>query len=270
MTEIPEHLLKRSRDAKRALGMDVPGEAPAEAPTQSANAPAVAAGSAPSAGAPVAIPAAEPPPPTPPTSAWVAAAEGRKKIPYWVMPVLLFLPIWLIMYVGTLEEPTRAEGVLYEGGVVYTESGCSGCHGATGGGGVGPAFSGGAVIDVFANFESQAAWIVHGTQGYIDAGLDTYGTSAKAVGGSGANMPAFGAELTTEELIYVTFYERIELGGLEDELPLAEALFDKLDHGELELPEHFAEGTDGDFEAEIAEMLAEVVAELAGEEVAAG
>mgnify|MGYP000099785746 CR=1 FL=1 len=274
MTEIPEHLLKRSRDAKRALGLDVPAEgaaAPAEAPAQSANAPAVAGASAPTAGAPVPIPATEPPPPEPPKSEWVATAESRKKIPYWVMPVLLFLPFWLIMYVGTLEDVTREEGVLYEGGIVYAEN-CASCHGAAGGGGVGPAFTNGAVIETFSSYESMVAWIVHGTQGYADAGFDSYGDTNKPLGGSGANMPAFGEPLTAEEIMWATFYERINHGGFEEELPLAEALFDAADHGELELPEHFLEGVDGDFEAEIAALLAPIRAELAAgeEEVAAG
>jgi mono/diheme cytochrome c family protein len=270
LTEIPEHLLKRSRDAKRALGLDVPAEAgaaPVEAAAQSANAPAIVA---PAAGAPVPIPAGEPPPPEPPKSQWVANAESRKKIPYWVMPVLLFLPVWLIMYVGTLEEPTREEGVLYEGGEVYAEN-CASCHGGGGGGGVGPAFNNGAVIETFAGFEDQVAWIVHGTQGYIDAGLETYGDTDMALGGSGANMPNFGAQLEASEIMWATFYERIELGGYEEELPLAEAVFEAYESGELELPGHFNEGIDGDFKAEIEEVLAEIRAELSeGEEVAAG
>ncbi len=273
MTEIPEHLLKRSRDAKRAMGLDVPAEAgaaPAQAAAASANAPAVAGAAAPAAGAPVPIPASAPPPPEPPKSEWIANAESRKKIPYWVMPVLLFLPVWLIMYVGTLEAPPSEDGVLYEGGQVYAEN-CASCHGAGGGGGVGPGFNNGAIIETFASFEDQVAWIVHGTQGYLDAGRETYGDTNKPLGGTGANMPNFGEPLEAGEVMWATFYERIELGGYEEELPFAEAVFDAYDHGELELPTHFLEGVDGDFEAEIKAMLAEIRAELGGsEEVAAG
>jgi|TARA_B110000305_G_C19287573_1_gene562484 mono/diheme cytochrome c family protein len=186
------------------------------------------------------------------------------------MPVLLFLPVWLIMYVGTLEEPTRSEGVLYEGGEVYAEN-CASCHGAAGGGGVGPAFNNGAVIETFSNFEDQVAWIVHGTQGYLDAGRETYGDTERALGGSGANMPNFGEPLEAAEILWATFYERIELSGHGEDLAFAEALFAAYDHGELELPEHFAEGIDGDFEAEIEELLAGIRAELTeSEEVAAG
>ncbi len=177
------------------------------------------------------------------------------------MPVLLFLPIWLIMYVGTLEEPTREVGVIYEGGLVYAEH-CASCHGAGGGGGVGPAFNNGAVIETFSLLESQVAWVVHGTQGYEEAGFSTYGDNNKQLGGTGANMPAFGADLTSEELVIAVLYERVELGGYGEELELAERLYDKIENEELELPEHFAEGPDGDFESEIVEMFAQVSEEL--------
>lgn len=246
------------------------GAAPAAAPTESANAPATAAAAAPAMKAPVPIPAGDEPPPPPPEAEWVTAAKDRKKVPYWVMPVLLFLPVWLIMYVGTLEEPTREEGVLYEGGVVYEEK-CASCHGAGGGGGVGPAFSNGAIIETFADVESMVSWVVHGTQGYIDAGETTYGDNAKPLGADGKAMPAFGVDLTAEEIIVAVFYERIALGGYESELPLAEAVFDKLDHGELDGEVHFIEGEGGDFDGtgEIATFFTLSREELAGEEVAA-
>ena len=177
------------------------------------------------------------------------------------MPVLLFLPIWLIMYVGTLEEPTREEGVIYEGGQVYAEN-CASCHGGAGGGGVGPAFTNGSIIETFSLLESQVAWVVHGTQGYADAGFTTYGDNNKELGGTGANMPAFGADLTAEEVVLSVLYERIALGGYTQELELAERLYDKLEHEELDVPEHFAEGPDGDFESEILEMFSQVRDEL--------
>lgn len=247
------------------------GAAPAAAPTESANAPAVAAAAAPAMKAPVPIPASEPPPPPPPDTPWVAAAKERKKVPYWVMPVLLFLPIWLIMYVGTLEAPTREEGVIYEGGLVY-EAQCASCHGAGGGGGVGPAFTNGAIIETFADAEAHVAWVVQGSQEFINAGRSTYGDNATPLGANnGALMPAFGAKLTAEELIAAVFYERIELGGFEEELPLAEAIWDKLDHGELDGEYHFIEGEGGDYDGdgEVVDYFTLSREELGGEEVAA-
>jgi len=86
VTEVPEHLLKRSRDRKAALGGggDSGGDAPA------ASTPAVSESTevAPKAAAPVAAatPAAAPEPVAP----YVEAALKRKKIPFWAMPMLAF------------------------------------------------------------------------------------------------------------------------------------------------------------------------------------
>ena len=253
------------------LAVDDDAAAPAAAPAASANAPAVAAAAAPAMKAPVAIAPSEPPPPPPPESEWVTAAKDRKKVPYWGMPVLLFLPVWLIMYVGTLEEPTRNEGVLYEGGVVYEEN-CASCHGGAGGGGVGPAFTNGAIGETFASAEAQVAWVIQGSQVFIDDGRTTYGDNAKPLAGNGgALMPAFGVKLTAEELIAAVFYERIALGGLEDELPLAEEIWYKLDHSELDGEYHFIEGLAGDLDGdgEVAPYFTETRELLAADEVAA-
>lgn len=259
MIEIPEHLLKRSKARRRALGEDVGDDDVTESPAAAATSAATPAAASAASKAPVPIPAGKPAEAEKPDSEWVAKAKSRKKIPFWVMPVLLFLPIWLILYVGTLEDPTREEGVIYEGSKVYVSAGCSGCHGATGGGGSGPAFSGGAVLETFATAEEHISWVVHGSQGYTDAGLSTYGTSQTAIGSfNGSLMPNFGAKLSAKDLIAVVFYERVELGGVEDELPLAEKAWELIESGTVVLPEHFLEGPDGDFDGTgaIAEALA--------------
>lgn len=181
------------------------------------------------------------------------------------MPVLLFLPIWAIMYVGTLEDPTREEGIIYEGGLVYAEAGCSSCHGAGGGGGSGPAFSNGAVVETFPTVASQVEWVVKGTNGFLDEGRASYGATNKPTGGGGV-MPAFHEELSPQHLIEVVFYERVELGGYAEELPLAEAWYDMADHGEIEFPDSFApDVTLAEIEAVINPAL-----ELLGDEAAAG
>lgn len=196
--------------------------------------------------APVPFPAGAEPPPALPDSDWVAAAKNRRKVPYWVMPVLLFLPVWLIMYVGTLEEPTRQEGVIYEGSHVYADH-CASCHGATGGGGVGPAFD--TIGETFASPEAHIAWVVQGTQHFLDDGRSTYGDNAKALAGNGGSlMPAFGVDLTAQEIVAAVFYERVELGHLEDELVLAEAIWDAMEHGEIDGHIHFVEGPGGDYD----------------------
>lgn len=261
LTEVPEHLLQRSRDRRRAMGMSVDDDGGAAPADTGAVVPAAAAAAAPAMKAPVPFPAAAAPPPIEPPSEWVQAATGRQKIPYWVMPVLLFLPIWLVLYVGTLEEPTREEGVLYEGSVVYEEN-CASCHGATGGGGVGPAFSNGAIIETFPVAEDQMAWIAQGTDGWQDLGRSSYGANETAYKSS-AKMPAFGDELTTEEIIAVTFYERVTLGGYDVDEAFAEIAWDLVEHDELEdLPEHWAEGANGVDEAQVVAQLAHARDEL--------
>jgi hypothetical protein len=128
----------------------------------------------------------------------------------------------------------------------------------------------GAVIETFVEPESQMAWVVHGSQGYLDAGFTTYGDSNKEITGyNGSLMPAFGADLTAAELLSVVFYERIELGGYEDELELAETVWAMVESGELVLPEHWDEGPEGDFADQIGESLAEARLLLGGDSIVA-
>ncbi|MCC6224845.1 MAG: hypothetical protein IT195_00385 [Microthrixaceae bacterium] len=223
MTEVPEHLLQRSRARRAALGLGGDaGEASATAPV--AAAPEAAAAAAPAAAAPAAAVAtapAAPPPPTP-VAPNVQAALSRKKIPFWVIPVLAALPIWALMYALTLDKPAgTAAGPLAEGPTVYGS--CSGCHGPAGAGvGAFPKLSDGAVVKGFATVADQLYWVMEGTDGFKAAGIATYGTSNKAVGGAG-NMPGW-KSLTAEELISVVRYERETLSGEEmDEAKLQEA-----------------------------------------------
>ena len=104
MTEIPEHLLRRSRERREALGLSTgeegaatpPPSTPAAAATPSTEvAPAAAATPAP-APAPAA-PAVVAPPPKPPPP-YVEAALRRKRIPYWAIPVVALLPLWAFIY----------------------------------------------------------------------------------------------------------------------------------------------------------------------------
>jgi mono/diheme cytochrome c family protein len=86
---------------------------------------------------------------------------------------------------------------------------CQGCHGANGEGGVGPAFGG--VNAVFTSCLDHVEWVRLGTNGFREAGIDTYGVLAKPVGGGGV-MPGF-ASLTDEQLASVVAFERIRFGG---------------------------------------------------------
>jgi mono/diheme cytochrome c family protein len=133
----------------------------------------------------------------------------RKKVPVFVIPVLVMLPIWALMYALTLDKPTpTTAGPLAEGATVYAK--CAGCHGGTGGGGVGPQLAGGAVLKQFPNVADHLYWVMEGSAGFKAAGIQTYGTQKKSV--DAGVMPGW-SSLTAEELISVVRHERETLSG---------------------------------------------------------
>ena len=210
MTEIPEHLLKRSRERRAAMGGDGGGTDGGDA-TESTAASAAPAKAA--AAAPASMPA-HPAPATveaaPPPSPMVEAYQKRRKIPFWAMPVLAALPLWAYVYTGTLSPPPAGEGPEVLGEALYAGSGCGGCHGAGGGGGVGPAFTGGAIYETFPSFVDHFEWVRLGSAGWLEANGDTYGATDKPVNGG---MPGFGEDqLSDAELVFLLLHER-NLGG---------------------------------------------------------
>ncbi|MGI9641275.1 MAG: c-type cytochrome, partial [Acidimicrobiia bacterium] len=104
------------------------------------------------------------------------------------------------------------------GSGIYTQ--CAACHGADGGGGVGPAFSGGAVLATFpsGSCNDHVEWVALGSANFPEA---TYGANDKPVGGGGV-MPGYEGSLTPEEIAAVSLYERVQFGGQ----PLEEAEVD--------------------------------------------
>lgn len=192
-------------------GGDEAAPAATPATTESA-APAAASEAAPAVPAAAAAPAAPEP-----VAPWVEAAERRQKIPFWAVPVLALLPLWGVVYALTLDEPTPTEPGAYElGAEVYNGQGCSGCHGAAGGGqGAVPALSGeGNPAVVFERPADMVTWIALGTNGYQAAGLDTYG-NGKPVGGAG-NMPGWVDSLSAEQIMAVVLHERYAFGNDEE------------------------------------------------------
>src|SRR5437868_2245305 len=106
MTEIPEHLLARSRARRAAAGLggDAAPATGGEVEVAASATPAEASAATPATQPAAAPPAPPPPPPVPP---YVRAYEERRKIPYWVMPVLVSLPLWLFIYANTLVKPSE-------------------------------------------------------------------------------------------------------------------------------------------------------------------
>ena len=253
MTEVPEHLLARSRERRAALGLSGGDVGPSASPATDAPAGDASAGDASAtpavpaaaAAAPVPAPVEEPPRPVP---AHVAAALARPKIPKWAVPVLAALPVWAIIYAGTLTVPDAADAdpILSEGRELY-EGKCAGCHGGEGGGGVGRPLDAGEVLLTFPDPAEHIDWVTNGSP---EAGT-AYGDPAREGGqhvsqdeGFSA-MPAFGPDspspLTEEEIIAVVRYEREILSG-EVESALASG---EVDAGGGESPENEAQSEGG-------------------------
>jgi mono/diheme cytochrome c family protein len=216
VTEIPEHLLKRSKAARaQAEGSPAPADTAGTAVTPAAgseSAPAV-----PARAATPAVPSAPvgPPPPKPDIPV-VVAAKARKKIPFWAFATLSTLPLWAFMYVRALT-PTaeKISGPLGVGATVFT--GCSGCHGTSGEGGVGYQFSQGEVLKTFPNIEDQLRWVYNGSDAYAAAGVQIYGDPNRPGGPhitkARGSMPGQSGQLTEAQILAVVCHERFTLGG---------------------------------------------------------
>ena len=213
MTEVPDYLLERSRQRRAALGLPG-GEAPAGDGGGGAPAPAPASSSVATATAPAAPQASDAATATSvvtePEPEAAVESGPRSGIPWWMMPVLLILPFWAMVYMGAFAEPA-AEGGPRTGPQIYTSAGCGSCHGPTGGGGVGPKLSGGETKLTFPNVEDMIKWI---TEGSAPSRGQPYGDPNRPGGqrpAASGGMPAFGTQLTPEEIITVTEYVREQL-----------------------------------------------------------
>jgi mono/diheme cytochrome c family protein len=222
VTQVPEYLLERSRARRAALGLggDAPApSAPSTAPSDGGAAPEPAAsGSAvateapptPAAAAPAAAPSA-PAPPAAPLPDYVRDPGPKSGIPYWMMPVLLLLPLWGIAYMGAFGERAATNLTPAQiGAQVYTSS-CASCHGARGEGGVGPPLAGGESKKTFPNEPDHVTWVREGSapkkgQPYGDPGREG-GPRIATTGG----MPGFGGQLTDAQISAVVMHERESL-----------------------------------------------------------
>lgn len=206
MAEVPEHLLQRSAARRAAL---TGGEAPSTDVT-----PAAASGA--TAPAAASAPAAAPAKVTPTQPAFIEPidkvafqriAEVRKRrIPAWAMGVLAVMPLWGLLYVGAFGARST-EAAAADGSIIYGNN-CASCHGATGGGGVGPKLAGGEAVLTFPTEQDHIDWVNNGSapvqgKGYGDP--NRVGGQHIAVSGG---MPAFGGKLSPEEIAAVVTYER--------------------------------------------------------------
>ena len=148
----------------------------------------------------------------------VAAYKKRSRIPFWAMAALALLPIWAFMYARAVTtQAQQAAGPLAVGSETYSV--CASCHGGSGEGGVGYPFNGGEVLKTFPHIEDQIRFVYFGSDQYAAAGVDVYGDPNReggphlVHGRGGASMPAWGGNLTDEQILGVVCHERYDLGG---------------------------------------------------------
>ena len=160
----------------------------------------------------------------------------RGKYPVWLAAAFVLIPLLAVAYIlvspngpdcgsgGQLGvDPVSGEAVNCDGseygvvtvdnfaagGALYQQ--CVACHSDNGSGGVGPAFSSGAILVTFpsGSCSDHIEWVSLGTGGWPES---TYGATDRPVGGIGL-MPAFGTSLTQEQIAQVSLYERVAFGG---------------------------------------------------------
>jgi mono/diheme cytochrome c family protein len=215
VTEIPEHLLKRSK-ARKGGGDDPAAPASTGAAVEAAGSAAAAPAAGPAAlsAAAAAIPADKPAAAAPPDPSYIAAAKARKKMPMWAMGLVACVPVWALAYAGTMQQPEVEDLLLVDAELAYNvEGGCAGCHGAGGGGGQGYAFANG---EILATFPTAVDHIAHAARGSAPIAGSGYGDPERPGGpriaGERGNMPTqAGLSLLTLEL--AVYHERVVLGG---------------------------------------------------------
>ena len=160
----------------------------------------------------------------------------RGKYPIWLAAAFVLIPLLAVAYIlvspngpdcgsgGQLGvDPVTGEAVNCDGseygvvavdnfaagGALYQQ--CVACHSDNGSGGVGPAFSSGAILVTFpsGSCSDHVEWVTLGTGGWPES---TYGATDKPAGGAGL-MPGFGTSLTEEQISQVALYERVAFGG---------------------------------------------------------
>lgn len=207
MVEVPEHLLKRSKERRAALGLGG-GEASSSGEAGGGESPTPAA--APAAATPAPAKPAPPPAPKPPERPkpdplYIQAAKQRQRLPWWSIPVFASIPLWAWAFVGTLSPAEEEVDPLAAGEAAYGNN-CASCHGGSGEGATAPALT--EVAETWPDFRDHMMWVRTGAG---DWPSDTYGAQDTAHTGV---MPSYSG-WTDQEIAQVVLYERQVLGEVD-------------------------------------------------------
>ena len=212
VTEIPEHLLNRSKARRASASGESTGE----------NTPAATPATTAAAATPAKAAEAPKPKPVVPDLPYVVAAKTRRKIPFWAMAGLGMLPVWAALYlVAIIPAEKVVAGPLAIGTEQY--AGCAGCHGADGAGGAGRVLYQGEVLKTFPRIEDMLNFVYNGSQKYQAAGFKIYGNPDREGGAhaplsyNGNPMPQqgemAGGGLTEAQILGVVCHVRYDLSG---------------------------------------------------------
>lgn len=221
MTEIPEHLLNRSKAAKAAAkggSKDAPAASTGDATPVAAATPAE---SLPTESVPTeSLPNLDPEPePAEPEPVYVTASKRRTRIPVWALPVVAALPVWAISFAGTMQQPDVEDPLFVESTLFYSDAGCSGCHGAAGGGGTGYGLANGSVLETFPNPIDQMVHVARGSAAILDESYGGERADGRRVSGALGQMPAQAGQISLVELELIVFHERATLSGEDTSTP---------------------------------------------------
>ncbi len=231
MSNIPEHLLQRSREAKAAkLGGSVPEATSSSSEIAATAASAATATSVEPAGPPAIVELTQHLPylddkddsdANKPEPVNVQAFKKRKRAPFWAMPVVVALPFWAYGYAGTLQEPETDDPLYTHAAELYET--CAGCHGATGGGGSGYPLANGSVNETFPSPIDQMVHVARGSAAISGQEYGAQRSDGTRKAGNLGVMPAQLGQLKQNDLEMVIFHERVVLGGEDATAPEYEA-----------------------------------------------
>jgi mono/diheme cytochrome c family protein len=146
-----------------------------------------------------------------PLPEYVTDPGPKSGIPFWMMPILLILPLWGIAYMGAFGNKASTNLTPAQIGAQVFTANCASCHGGRGEGGVGPKLAGGEAKLTFPNEADHIDWVHTGSASKKG---QPYGDPARPGGqhvASSGGMPAFAGQLSDAQISAVVAYERDSL-----------------------------------------------------------
>lgn len=125
--------------------------------------------------------------------------------------IRLLVVVLVALVLGACGGGAERSEFMAEGRDLFTDNGCSTCHGGRGQGGIGPSLA--RIGETFASCDDQVEWVRLGSERWLAERGDRYGDTGEEVRGG---MPSFAESLDDIEIRTVVAYERIDFAGLDE------------------------------------------------------